>query len=117
MIGGTGLIYAVSAAVLSGLFLAFSVPVGLRTRTGDDDAMKPEKRLFKYSILYLFCCLPHWSLTGCWPEYDPTTPTKKSITEEQRQKVIRQRNLVLAVGAFVVLFFAITIVKIRNGTA
>ncbi len=53
-IGGTGLIYAVSAAVLSGLFLAFSVPVGLRTRTGDDDAMKPEKRLFKYSILYLF---------------------------------------------------------------
>ncbi|MEJ6011006.1 hypothetical protein [Novosphingobium aquae] len=47
------------------------------------------------------------------------TDPKKSITEEQRQKVIRQRNLVLALvlGAFVVLFFAITIVKIRNGTA
>ncbi|MFM5932261.1 MAG: heme o synthase [Novosphingobium sp.] len=53
-IGGTGAIYGVSAAVLSGLFLALSVPVGLRERTGDDDAMKPEKRLFKYSILYLF---------------------------------------------------------------
>jgi protoheme IX farnesyltransferase len=53
-IGGTGAVYGLSALVLSGLFLALSVPVGLRARTGDDDAMKPEKRLFKYSILYLF---------------------------------------------------------------
>ncbi len=53
-IGGTGAIYGISALVLSGLFFALSVPVGLRERAGDDDAMKPEKRLFKYSILYLF---------------------------------------------------------------
>ncbi len=44
------------------------------------------------------------------------TDPKKSITEEQRQKVIRQRNLVLALvlGAFVVLFFAITIAKMQH---
>ncbi|PLK26583.1 heme o synthase [Novosphingobium sp. TH158] len=53
-IGGTGAVYGLSALVLSGLFLLLSVPVGLRSRSGDDDAMKPEKRLFKYSILYLF---------------------------------------------------------------
>ena len=52
-IGGTGAIYGVSALVLSALFLACAVPVGLR-RTGENDAMKPEKRLFKFSILYLF---------------------------------------------------------------
>ena len=28
--------------------------VELMVRTGTDDAMKPERRLFKYSILYLF---------------------------------------------------------------
>ncbi len=44
------------------------------------------------------------------------TDPKKSVTEEQRQKVIRQRNLVLALvlGAFVVLFFAITIAKMQH---
>jgi uncharacterized BrkB/YihY/UPF0761 family membrane protein len=47
------------------------------------------------------------------------TDLDKTQTEEQRQKVIRQRNLAMALvlGALVVLFFAITIVKIRNGTA
>ncbi len=53
-IGGTGMIYGIAALLLSALFVGFSVPVGLRKRTGEDDAMKPEKRLFKYSILYLF---------------------------------------------------------------
>ena len=53
-IGGTGMIYGIAALLLSALFVGFSVPVGLRKRTGEEDAMKPEKRLFKYSILYLF---------------------------------------------------------------
>ena len=53
LIGGTGAIYGVTALVLSSIFLALTVPVGLR-RSGDDDAMKPEKKLFAYSIIYLF---------------------------------------------------------------
>ena len=53
-VGGAGVIYAVSALILSGLFLALSVPVALRRATGPDDPMRPEKRLFGYSVLYLF---------------------------------------------------------------
>lgn len=53
-IGGTGAIYGISALVLSSLFLALAIRVGLRERSGEDDAMKPEKQLFAYSVLYLF---------------------------------------------------------------
>jgi protoheme IX farnesyltransferase len=52
-IGGTGLIYAIAAAVLSALFLLLSLRVGLR-RSAEGDTMKPEKQLFGYSVLYLF---------------------------------------------------------------
>ncbi len=52
-IGGTGAIYGVSALVLSALFVGLAALVGLRTSV-PGDAMRPEKRLFKYSILYLF---------------------------------------------------------------
>jgi len=53
-IGGAGRIYGISALLLSLAFLALSVRVGLRTRTGPDDTMKPEKQLFGYSVIYLF---------------------------------------------------------------
>lgn len=53
-IGDAGRVYGASAAVLSSLFLALAVRVGLRDRQGDEDKMKPEKQLFAYSILYLF---------------------------------------------------------------
>ncbi len=53
-IGGTGAIYGIAAAMLSTLFLLFAIPVGLRQRESADDAMKPERRMFKFSILYLF---------------------------------------------------------------
>ncbi len=53
-IGGTGAIYGISAALLSGLFLALSIRVGTRRRAGESDTMKPEKQLFFYSIVYLF---------------------------------------------------------------
>jgi len=53
-IGDAGRVYGGSAAVLSSLFLALAVRVGLRDRQGDEDKMKPEKQLFAYSILYLF---------------------------------------------------------------
>ena len=52
-ISGTGAIYGVSAVVLSLAFLALSLPVAFRTSI-PEDTMKPEKRLFAFSILYLF---------------------------------------------------------------
>ena len=52
-IGGTGVIYGISAVFLSLAFLALSLPVAFRT-SQPDDAMKPEKRLFAFSIVYLF---------------------------------------------------------------
>ena len=52
LIGTAGLIYAISATVLGLAFLALAAAVGLQ-RTSDP-AMRPEKRLFKFSIIYLF---------------------------------------------------------------
>jgi protoheme IX farnesyltransferase len=46
-------VYGATASLGSAVFAAMAAHVALRT-TGDDDAMLPEKRLFKYSILYLF---------------------------------------------------------------
>ncbi len=53
IIGGTGAMYGVTAVVLSAVFFAYAWKVGTRTKT-EDDQMLPEKRLFKFSILYLF---------------------------------------------------------------
>jgi protoheme IX farnesyltransferase len=53
VIRGTGAIYGLAAVALSGLFLALCLPVGFR-RSAEGDSMKPEKRLFAYSVLYLF---------------------------------------------------------------
>ena len=52
-LGTAGVFYGITALVLTGLFAALAVPVGLRT-SAQGDPMKPEKRLFAYSILYLF---------------------------------------------------------------
>jgi heme o synthase len=52
-LGLAGPIYGITAAAMSGLFLAMAVQVAIR-RSEPDDKMLPEKRLFKYSILYLF---------------------------------------------------------------
>ena len=52
-IGGTGAVYGVAALALSIAFLALSLPVALRT-AAEGDNMRPEKRLFGFSILYLF---------------------------------------------------------------
>ncbi len=53
-LGGAGAVYGVSALVLSGLFLALALRVVVFRREGDDATMKPEKRLFAFSIIYLF---------------------------------------------------------------
>ena len=52
-LGLTGAIYGIAAVLLTGWFALLAVRVAKRT-TRADDAMKPEKALFKYSILYLF---------------------------------------------------------------
>lgn len=54
LIGGTGLFYGVSALVLSSIFLILSLPVAFRKRVDEADPMKAEKRLFGFSVLYLF---------------------------------------------------------------
>ena len=52
-IGGTGPVYGWAAAVLDAVFVALALRVGLRGDT-PPDGMKPEKRLFAYSVFYLF---------------------------------------------------------------
>ena len=52
-IGGAGVVYGVAAALLSAAFVVLSAQVGLR-RSAPEDRMLPEKRLFGFSILYLF---------------------------------------------------------------
>ena len=52
-IGATAYVYGVASLALSLAFLALSVPVAFR-QTGANDTMKPEKRLFAFSIIYLF---------------------------------------------------------------
>lgn len=51
--GSTGAIYGVVAVATSLVFLLFSAQVAFRTSV-EGDGMKPEKRLFAFSILYLF---------------------------------------------------------------
>ena len=65
-LGYTGALYGWTAVVLSAVFVFLSVQVGTRT-TGEGDLMQPEKRLFAYSIAYLFILFgavvaDHW-----WP--------------------------------------------------
>jgi len=53
LLGLTGWIYGASAAVLGLVFVAMAVAVA-RNRAPEPSAMGPEKRLFAFSILYLF---------------------------------------------------------------
>ncbi|MBO9497944.1 MAG: heme o synthase [Novosphingobium sp.] len=52
-IGGAGAFYGIVALALSATFLALALPVAFRKR-GEADTMAPEKRLFGFSVLYLF---------------------------------------------------------------
>ncbi len=53
-LGLTGAIYGGVATVTTAIFALFALKVATRTTAAQNDAMTPEKRLFKYSILYLF---------------------------------------------------------------
>ncbi|WP_374525440.1 heme o synthase [Sphingopyxis sp.] len=52
-LGYTGALYGWTAVVLSAVFVLLSIQVGTR-KTGEGDTMQPEKRLFAFSIAYLF---------------------------------------------------------------
>ena len=52
-LGLTGAVYGITAAVLSAVFCVLAGDIARRT-TQPDDKMKPEKRLFTFSLLYLF---------------------------------------------------------------
>jgi len=52
-LGLTGLIYGISAAVLNTVFIILAAAV-FANRAEDPAGMKPERRLFAFSILYLF---------------------------------------------------------------
>jgi protoheme IX farnesyltransferase len=52
-LGLTGLIYGVAAAVLNTVFIILAATV-FANRAEDPAGMKPERRLFAFSILYLF---------------------------------------------------------------
>jgi protoheme IX farnesyltransferase len=52
-LGLTGAIYGVAATMLSAIFLGLAGAV-LANRATDQSEMKPERRLFAFSILYLF---------------------------------------------------------------
>ena len=66
LLGYTGALYGWTAVILSAVFVVLSAQVGTRT-TRESDSMKPEKRLFAFSIAYLFILFgavvaDHW-----WP--------------------------------------------------
>lgn len=52
-LGLTGALYGITAIATTALFAIFAAQVATRM-AGEGDAMKPEKRLFAYSISYLF---------------------------------------------------------------
>jgi protoheme IX farnesyltransferase len=63
-LGLTGLIYGVSAVVLNAIFLFLAVAV-FTNRAEEVSGMKPERRLFAFSVLYLFALfsavvIDHW---------------------------------------------------------
>jgi protoheme IX farnesyltransferase len=63
-LGLTGPVYGITSAVLSGLFVLLSLAV-LANRATEPEGMKPEKRLFAFSVAYLFLIfsalvLDHW---------------------------------------------------------
>jgi heme o synthase len=53
-LAGAGPIYGAAALVLSGIFLVLSLRVAVFRGGAADCDMRPEKRLFAYSVLYLF---------------------------------------------------------------
>jgi protoheme IX farnesyltransferase len=54
LLGLTGWFYGASALALGAIFLLLSIKVSTFRNAGNDDDMRAEKRLFAFSVLYLF---------------------------------------------------------------
>jgi protoheme IX farnesyltransferase len=65
-LGYAGALYGWTAAVLSALFVLLSAQVGLR-RSAENDGMQPEKRLFAFSVAYLFILFGAIVADHMWP--------------------------------------------------
>jgi protoheme IX farnesyltransferase len=52
-LGLTGAIYGIAASLLTTWFVLLAIRVGF-SREADQKLMRPERALFKFSILYLF---------------------------------------------------------------
>jgi protoheme IX farnesyltransferase len=64
-LGLAGAIYGVAASLLSLAFAVLALQV-LANRATEPSGMKPEKRLFTYSILYLFAVFGALVVDGGW---------------------------------------------------
>ena len=65
-LGYTGALYGWTAVLLSAAFVLLSAQVGLRS-AGEGDRMLPEKRLFAFSIAYLFILFGAVVVDHMWP--------------------------------------------------
>ena len=102
-LGLAGPLYGIAAGGLSLVFLVLALRV-LANRATEPAAMKPEKQLFAFSILYLFALFGAL-VADRWLLHD--------ATEDEVRRRQRSRAIIMAVllGAFVVLVYAITIAK------
>ena len=106
LLGLAGPLYGARAAVLSFVFLVLAARV-LANRATDPAQMAPEKKLFAYSVFYLFALFAvlvadRWLALTCKLEDE--------IVRRQRE---RARIIAWLLAAFVVLVFFITIAKTR----
>ncbi len=104
--GLTGLIYGVAAAILNTVFVVLAAAV-FANKAEDVSEMKPERRLFAFSILYLFGLFAALVVDRWVVAMNPHP--EDELLRRQRE---RARLMAWLLGAFVVLLFLITIAKI-----
>ena len=115
-----GSLYGVTSLVAGALMVAFAWRVW--TATEGERATAAARQLFAFSILYLFVPVrgaPDRERCGrlvaeAWPDEDAMDdkPERVELTEEQKRSR-RSRSIAIAVslGALVVLFYVVTLVK------
>ena len=125
-LGLTGPIYGVAATVLSLFFVGLAARVGL-SRVTDPALMTAERRLFAYSIVYLFADLRRArrrpAVVRLMPRHDPLPgperperperPDRPPFDQTEIRRRQRSRSIATALILFglVALFYAISIAK------
>ena len=111
-------VYGVAAAILGGAFVFLAWQV-FRMSPGDKE-MRPARRLFAFSLLYLFLLfamlLAEHGLGGTMTEAVAMAEDGIRLTEEERRRR-RGRSIAIAVAlaVLVALFYALTLVKFGGG--